>query len=106
MWATGPADIGAELFDAFLRPQFAGGVLTIGDVSAHTREAQEPSLVPSPSFVPLRAHMELLRELLIDWTEGHHLLLLGVQGVGKNKLADQLLSLLSAERECAAFTVE
>ena len=43
--------------------------------------------------------MELLRELLIDWNLGQHLLLLGEQGVGKNKVADALLGLLGCERE-------
>jgi MoxR-like ATPase len=43
--------------------------------------------------------VRLLKELLLDWSLGHHLLLLGAQGVGKNKLADKLLSLLNAERE-------
>ena len=30
---------------------------------------------------------------------GHHLLLIGNQGVGKNKLTDRMLELLGAERE-------
>ena len=30
---------------------------------------------------------------------GHHLLLIGNQGVGKNKLTDRMLELLNAERE-------
>eukprot|EP00972_Heterocapsa_arctica_P048944 7210421-Heterocapsa_arctica.AAC.1 len=37
--------------------------------------------------------------MLLDWKLGHHLLLVGNQGVGKNKLADRLLCLLSCERE-------
>ena len=40
-----------------------------------------------------------MREMLLDWSLGEHLLLLGNQGVGKNKLVDRLLHLLSAERE-------
>ena len=34
---------------------------------------------------------QMSKKLLLDWSLGHHLLLLGEQGVGKNKLADQLL---------------
>ena len=73
-----------------LELRVAGGALTIGDVSAPIREAGQPELVPNPAFVPISAHVALLRELLIDWTLGQHLLLLGEQGVGKNKLADKL----------------
>ena len=35
---------------------------------------------------------------------GHPLLLVGTQGVGKNKLCDRLLELLNAERECAPLS--
>ena len=47
----------------------------------------------------VRRHVDVLREMLRDWALGHHLLLIGNQGVGKNKLADRLLQLLVAERE-------
>ncbi|KAH8094433.1 ATPase [Aureococcus anophagefferens] len=43
--------------------------------------------------------MWALRDMLVDWSLGRHLLLIGNQGVGKNKLADRLLQLLDAERE-------
>jgi len=32
--------------------------------------------------------------MLGDWVAGHHVLLLGSQGVGKNKLTDRMLQLL------------
>ena len=82
-----------------LELQVAEGRLTIGDVSAPVRQGSKVELVPNPAFVPISGHVALLRELLIDWSLGQHLLLLGEQGVGKNKLVDKLLSLLSAERE-------
>ena len=44
-------------------------------------------------------HTACLRELLIDFHAGHHLLLIGSQGVGKNKLADRMLELMRRERE-------
>ena len=37
--------------------------------------------------------------MLKDWTVGAHLLLIGSQGVGKNKLVDRMLGLLRRERE-------
>lgn len=41
----------------------------------------------------------MLEELLQDYLLGEHLLLVGNQGVGKNKLVDQLLFLLNRPRE-------
>ena len=37
--------------------------------------------------------------MLQDWLLGDHLLLVGNQGVGKNKLADRFLYLLNRPRE-------
>jgi len=44
-------------------------------------------------------HVKALEELLRDYLLGEHLLLVGNQGVGKNKLVDQLLYLLNRPRE-------
>ena len=44
-------------------------------------------------------HTAVLRELLLDFAAGSHLLMIGSQGVGKNKLADRMLELLRRERE-------
>jgi hypothetical protein len=41
----------------------------------------------------------LLRSMLQDFLLGEHLLLIGNQGVGKNKLTDRLLQLMRRERE-------
>ncbi|KAH8064284.1 ATPase [Aureococcus anophagefferens] len=73
--------------------------LVLGDVAAPTRAPARPELVPDPLFVPIHSHMWLLRDALLDWRAGHHLLFIGNQGVGKNKIADELLHLLRCERE-------
>ena len=73
--------------------------LLLGDVAAPTRKPARPELVPDPLFVPIHSHMWLLRDALLDWRAGHHLLFIGNQGVGKNKIADKLLHLLRCERE-------
>ncbi len=66
-------------------------------VQLHPREAQ---LVPHPVFFDIPRHLEHLGALARDMACGErHLLLLGNQGVGKNKLADRLLQLLGWERE-------
>lgn len=59
-----------------------------------------PELVPAPLFYDIPRHSKLLRDMLSDIVSGdHHLLLIGNQGVGKNKLADRALQLLNEERE-------
>ncbi|KAG8302129.1 von Willebrand factor A domain-containing protein 8 [Homalodisca vitripennis] len=51
------------------------------------------------SFISDLEHVSLLERLLQDFTMGEHLLLVGNQGVGKNKMADRLLQLLNLPRE-------
>jgi len=61
---------------------------------------RDPQLVPHPVFFDIPRHMEHLGALARDMCSGErHLLLLGNQGVGKNKLADRMLQLLNWERE-------
>ena len=40
-----------------------------------------------------------MEDMLKDYSLGEHLLLIGNQGVGKNKLADRFLHLLNCPRE-------
>lgn len=56
-------------------------------------------LIPNIVFHENPAHTEILREMLKDFQLGDHLLLIGNQGVGKNKLADYFLQLLRLPRE-------
>jgi len=72
------------------------GSSRVGPLVAPTR----PELVPSEFiFHDSAAHTACLERMLRDWACGHHMLLLGNQGVGKNKVTDRLLELLSYERE-------
>ncbi|CAG5105530.1 Oidioi.mRNA.OKI2018_I69.chr1.g2207.t1.cds [Oikopleura dioica] len=80
--------------------------LTIGSVSCSISPAEEPRKVPSPLFYHNDAQdrfdnpfERVLEALLSDWILGEHILLVGNQGVGKNKLADRFLELLQRERE-------
>ncbi|KAH8072319.1 ATPase [Aureococcus anophagefferens] len=77
----------------------AGSTFYLGDAAGEKRSPVRRDLVPRPPFVEMAAHMWALRDMLVDWSLGRHLLLIGNQGVGKNKLADRLLQLLDAERE-------
>ena len=76
-------------------------VLSIGDVAYVSAPPDRPELVPSPRFVDIKQHIATLQTMLGDLTSGgeRHLLLMGNQGVGKNKLADRLLQLMRCERE-------
>jgi hypothetical protein len=74
--------------------------LRIGRVVAPKRKAARPELVPSPLFFENEAHTALMEEMLASHASGEKaLLLIGNQGVGKNKVADRLLQRLGAERE-------
>ena len=44
-------------------------------------------------------HLHIMEEMLKDYTLGDHLLLVGNQGVGKNKITDRFLQLLNLPRE-------
>jgi von Willebrand factor A domain-containing protein 8 len=76
------------------------GQLIIGDVSYPVKTPQHPELVPQPHYFDIPKHTKTMKGMLQDVVAGQkHLLLIGNQGVGKNKLADRLLQLLQQERE-------
>ncbi|KAH8356626.1 hypothetical protein KR084_004680 [Drosophila pseudotakahashii] len=60
---------------------------------------EQLSKVPSTLFYEMPQHVQLLERLLQDYLIGEHLLLVGNQGVGKNKLVDRLLELMQRPRE-------
>eukprot|EP00753_Platysulcus_tardus_P002307 PLAT11642.13.p1 GENE.PLAT11642.13~~PLAT11642.13.p1 ORF type:complete len:850 (+),score=362.94 PLAT11642.13:648-3197(+) len=77
-----------------------GDTLRIGDVSAAIAKGSRPELVPAPLFFDIPRHVQALQNMLKDIVAGErHLLLIGNQGVGKNKLVDRLCQLLQLERE-------
>lgn len=57
------------------------------------------SKVPDILFYDVPEHVALLERLLQDFSLGQNLLLVGNQGVGKNKVVDRLLQLLNRPRE-------
>ncbi|XP_022208693.1 von Willebrand factor A domain-containing protein 8 [Drosophila obscura] len=78
-----------------------GNTLRIGETRmelGNPSQAQK-SKVPSTLFYEMPQHVELLERLLQDYLIGEHLLLVGNQGVGKNKLIDRLLELMQRPRE-------
>ncbi|XP_034741708.1 von Willebrand factor A domain-containing protein 8 [Etheostoma cragini] len=75
------------------------GVLTIGSVSAPVYVAIEKMKVPDVLFYDNLQHMMVMEDMLKDFLLGEHLLLVGNQGVGKNKIVDRFLHLLNRPRE-------
>lgn len=102
LWAPAEAAVCAdERADELVRYD-ADGYLHIASVrSAHPvpAAAARPELVPQIDFHTSRRHAAALREMLADDNARLPLLLLGDQGVGKNKLCDKFISLLRRERE-------
>lgn len=79
--------------------QVQNDVLTIGSTSTKQYETKALTKVPDIVFYDVPQHVQLLEQLLQDFLIGNHLLLVGNQGVGKNKVADRLLQLMNRPRE-------
>uniref|UniRef100_A0AAV2K2C1 von Willebrand factor A domain-containing protein 8 n=1 Tax=Knipowitschia caucasica TaxID=637954 RepID=A0AAV2K2C1_KNICA len=75
------------------------GVLTIGGVSAPVYNPDMKLKVPDVLFYDNPQHMKVMEDMLKDFLLGEHLLLVGNQGVGKNKVVDRFLHLLNRPRE-------
>uniref|UniRef100_A0A3Q3VYX4 von Willebrand factor A domain-containing protein 8 n=1 Tax=Mola mola TaxID=94237 RepID=A0A3Q3VYX4_MOLML len=75
------------------------GVLTIGAVSAPIYNPDDKIKVPDVLFYDNPQHMMVMEDMLKDYLLGEHLLLVGNQGVGKNKIVDRFLHLLRRPRE-------
>jgi len=67
------------------------------DVTA--RNTSSAAKVPDVLFYDNAQHLVVMKEMLQDYSLGEHLLLVGNQGVGKNKVVDRFLQLLNKPRE-------
>lgn len=64
------------------------------------RVPTNPILVPRPSFEENAGHAKVITDILIAHSVGEEaLLIMGYQGVGKNRVVDFILSQLNCERE-------
>ncbi|KAF7215165.1 transcript variant X1 [Nothobranchius furzeri] len=75
------------------------GVLTIGKVTTSVYSPDQKIKVPDVLFYDNPQHMMVMEDMLKDFLLGEHLLLVGNQGVGKNKIVDRFLHLLNRPRE-------
>lgn len=76
-----------------------GDTLRIGNTVVNRHHTAALSKVPDILFYDVPEHVALLERLLQDFSLGQDLLLVGNQGVGKNKIVDRLLQLLNRPRE-------
>uniref|UniRef100_A0A8C0ICB5 von Willebrand factor A domain-containing protein 8 n=1 Tax=Bubo bubo TaxID=30461 RepID=A0A8C0ICB5_BUBBB len=75
------------------------GILRIGSVTMPVCNSTEKMKVPDVLFYENAQHMMVMEDMLKDFLLGEHLLLVGNQGVGKNKIVDRFLHLLNRPRE-------
>lgn len=73
--------------------------VTIGETRMKRYETNALTKIPDILFYNVPQHLTLLENLLQDFSLGENLLLVGNQGVGKNKIADRLLQLMNRPRE-------
>jgi von Willebrand factor A domain-containing protein 8 len=77
-----------------------GSTVSIGTFHIERAQVKNPELVPSPNAFDIPSHVRIIRDMLQDWKNGErYMLLLGNQGVGKNKIVDRICEIASFERE-------
>ncbi|KAJ3272681.1 von Willebrand factor A domain-containing protein 8 [Terramyces sp. JEL0728] len=73
--------------------------LKIGSVEGKISQTSNPVLIPNILFYDNPRQTLIIQEMLKDYNLGEHLLLVGNQGVGKNKIVDRFLQLMRLSRE-------
>ncbi|KAK0400469.1 hypothetical protein QR680_015263 [Steinernema hermaphroditum] len=70
------------------------------DIGAKTKNSAEmQTMVPDILFYDNKQHLQVMDDMAKDFQLGHHLLLIGNQGVGKNKITDRFLQLINRPRQ-------
>lgn len=88
-----------SIVDENVKCQIIGNTVQIGNTVVERYNTTALTKVPDVLFYDVPQHVALLENLLQDFSLGQHLLLVGNQGVGKNKIVDRLLQLLNRPRE-------
>ncbi|XP_049790817.1 von Willebrand factor A domain-containing protein 8 [Schistocerca nitens] len=89
----------AEMEESAIKCDVDENVVQIGQTVAPRYKTAAKTKIPDITFFNIPQHLSVLEWMLQDFMLGEHLLLVGNQGVGKNKLADRLLQLLGRPRE-------
>ncbi|WKY14985.1 hypothetical protein Q1695_000475 [Nippostrongylus brasiliensis] len=77
--------------------EFADDVKYLLDQDASSEKHE--TMIPDVLFYENDQHMGVIRDMARDMRLGSHLLLIGNQGVGKNKIADRFLHLIQRPRQ-------
>ncbi|KAL3279620.1 hypothetical protein HHI36_017125 [Cryptolaemus montrouzieri] len=97
------ANVGIEpknnLGEKNVQCKIENGILKIGNTSTNVYRTDHLTKVPNVVFYDVPQHISVMEKLLQDFLLGQHLLLVGNQGVGKNKIVDRLLELMNRPRE-------
>ncbi|XP_077987566.1 von Willebrand factor A domain-containing protein 8-like [Glandiceps talaboti] len=101
-------DAGIEPFKQTLDPmdieraiscEIKDGTLRIGKTQVSVFDPENKMMVPDVLFYENSQHLSIMEDMLKDFLLGEHLLLVGNQGVGKNKIVDRFLHLLNRPRQ-------
>ncbi|OXU18814.1 hypothetical protein TSAR_009759 [Trichomalopsis sarcophagae] len=88
-----------EGLDSDIRCIVDKDTVTIGATTVPRYKTSALTKVPDILFYDVPQHLILLETLVQDFILGQNLLLVGNQGVGKNKIVDRLLQILNRPRE-------
>ncbi|KAJ8310233.1 hypothetical protein KUTeg_012098 [Tegillarca granosa] len=90
---------GQEQKDHAITCEVKNGHVRIGETTVPVYNPENRTKVPDVLFYENPQHLNVMEDMLKDFTLGEHLLLVGNQGVGKNKIVDRFLYLLNRPRE-------
>jgi MoxR-like ATPase len=88
-----------DSMDKAITCSITGDMLRIGNTQVPLYNPENRMKVPDVLFYENPQHLAIMEDMLKDYLLGEHLLLVGNQGVGKNKIVDRFLYLLNRPRE-------
>ncbi|KAK7499225.1 hypothetical protein BaRGS_00009485, partial [Batillaria attramentaria] len=88
-----------DSYDRAVTCEVREGTLRLGHTSVPVYNPDNRTKVPDILFYENPQHLGVMEDMVKDFTLGEHLLLVGNQGVGKNKIVDRFLQLLNRPRE-------
>jgi energy-coupling factor transporter ATP-binding protein EcfA2 len=94
-----PTADSSEHSDKDITWEVKDNVLRIGRTSVPLYKPENRTKVPDILFYENHQHLNVMEDMMKDFLLNEHLLLVGNQGVGKNKIVDRFLQLLNRPRE-------
>ncbi|CAD5229391.1 unnamed protein product [Bursaphelenchus okinawaensis] len=69
------------------------------ELKAGQNPSHHDSMIPDVVFFDNTQHMKIMEDMAVDFSLGEHILLIGNQGVGKNKITDRFLQHIQRPRQ-------